>query len=133
MRKNCKKGDNTEMKQPTNKDKEEMILKGISLDELISMKIEEDYKKMLKDIKKPVRISKITDLKKLTPEAIFSKKSVFKTFNKTTRTESYINGLQAEGLLGLQKDTREALVSGKIKSFISGDTYVEFLWAEVSD
>ena len=120
------------MKQPTNKDKEEMLLKGLSLDELIAKKIEEDYKNLLKEVRKPVSISKITDLENLPPDVIFSKKSVFKTFNKTTRTESYINGLQAEGLLGLQKDTREALISGKTKSFISGDTYVEFLWAEIS-
>ena len=121
------------MKQPTNKDKEEMLLKGMSLDELIAKKIEEDYKNLLKEVKKPVRVSKITNLKEIKPEIIFSKKSVFKTFNRTTRTESYINGLQAEGMLGLQKDVREALVSGKTKSFISGDTYVEFLWAEISD
>ena len=121
------------MKQLTNKDKEEMLLKGMSLDELIARKIEEDYKNLLKEVKKPVRISKITDLTKLTPDVIFSKKSIFKTFNKITKTESYINGLQAEGMLGLQKDAREALILGKTKSFITGDTYVEFLWTEISD
>lgn len=121
------------MKQPNNKDKEEMLLTGKSLDELIAMKIQEDYKNLLKEVKKPVKVSKITDKTKLTPEIIFSKKAVFKTFNKTTRTESYITGLQAEGMLGLQNDVRQALCSGKTNSFIAGDTYVEFLWAEVAD
>ena len=121
------------MKQPTNKDKEEMLLKGMTLDELITKKIEEDYKNLLKEVKKTVRVTKITEPKEITPDLIFSKKSVFKTFNKTSKTESYINGLQAEGMLGLQKEARDALISGKAKSFISGDTYVEFLWTEISD
>lgn len=121
------------MKQPTNKDKEEMLLTGKTLDELIAIKLEEDYKNMLKEAKKPVKATKITDAAKLKPEIIFSKKSVFKTFNKTTKTESYITGLQAEGMLGLQNDARQAICSGKIKSFISGDTYVEFLWTEITD
>jgi len=121
------------MKQPSNKDKEEMLLTGKSLDELIAIKIEEDYKNMLKEAQKPLKATQITDVKKLKPEVIFSKKAVFKTFNKTTKTESFITGLQAEGMLGLQNDTRQALCSGKIKSFISGDTYVEFLWAEITD
>lgn len=121
------------MKQPSNKDKEEMLMTGKSLDELIAIKIEEDYKNMLKEAKKSVKVTKVTQAEKLKPEIIFSKKSVFKTFNKKTRTESYVTGLQAEGMLGLQNDARQALCSGKVKSFISGDTYVEFLWAEITD
>lgn len=120
------------MKNPTNKDKEEMLLKGMSLDELIAMKLEEDYKKMLAEVKKPLKASQIKDITKLTEDIIFSKKSVFRTFNKMTKTESFITGLQAEGMLGLQNDVRKSLCDGKIKSFISGDNYVEFMWAEIT-
>ena len=120
------------MKQPTNKDKEEMLLTGMSLDELISMKMEEDYKNLMRDIEKPPKIYQEKDITKLPQDVVFSKNSVFKTFNKITKTESFITGLQAEGMLGLQNDTRKALCDGKIKSFISGDNYVEFMWAEIT-
>ena len=121
------------MKNPTNKDKEEMLLKGISLDELISMKMQEDYKNLMKEVERPVKVVQVKDITKLAQDVIFSKKSVFRTFNKITKTESFITGLQAEGMLGLQNDLRKSFCEGKIKAFISGDNYVEFMWAEIAN
>ena len=117
------------MKELTNKDKEKMLLTGKSLEELIEMKIQEEYKSLMNAPE--ATIKRIDDLTKLDAKTLFSKKAIFKTFNKTTRTESFINGIQAEGLIGLQENVRKALLNGTIRAFISGDNYVEFLYAEV--
>lgn len=117
------------MKELSNKDKEKMLLTGKSLEELIEMKIQEEYKFAMNT---PLpEVKKVTDITKLKINDIFSKKSTFKVFNKTTRTESFINGIQAEGMIGLQPNVREAIVNGKIHAFISGDNYVEFLYTEI--
>ena len=118
------------MKEINNTDAEKMLLTGKSIDELIQIKIQEDFM-FIKEQKKP-KIEKITDLSKLKKDVIFSKNSVFKVFNKSSRVESYINGLQAEALLGLQNGVKESLIVGKIKAFVAEDAYVEFVYAKAS-
>lgn len=113
-----------------NNDKENMLLSGKSLDELIQLKIQEDYKKAHINALKMPEIKKITNIKTLPTEKIFSKNTFFKVFNKTSMTESIINGVQAEALLGMQESTRKSLLSGDITTFISGDAYAEFLYSE---
>ena len=117
------------MKELNNKDKEKMLLTGKSLEELIEMKIQEEYKSVMNT---PLpSIKKVTDCSQLKEKDIFSKNATFKVFNKTTRMESFINGVQAEGMIGLQPNVREALLAGKIRAFISGENYVEFLYSKV--
>lgn len=120
------------MKDINNSDMEKMLLTGKSIDELIQMKIQEDYKSIQEEAKKAPKIVKVEDISKLPQSLIFSKVSVYKVFNKNTRTESLINGIQAEAMLGLQETVREALLKGKIKAFVSGDVYVEFMYAKTT-
>lgn len=119
------------MKDIDNADVEKMLLTGKSIDELIQMKIQQDYKELQEKVKNTPKKVNQTDISKVPPEILFSKSSVFKVFNKTNQTENYINGIQAEALLGMQETVRKALVSGKISAFISGELYVEFLYATV--
>lgn len=86
------------MKDINNSDMEKMLISGKSIDELIQMKIQEDYKSLREEIKKTPKIEKITDISKVPMSLIFSKAAVYKVFNKTTRTESLINGIQAESM-----------------------------------
>lgn len=116
------------MKEINNSDMEKMLLTGKSIDELINMKIQEDYK-TIREMPQP-KVQKVEDITKLTPDVIFSKKAVFKVFNKITRTESLVNGIQAESMLGLQENVRTSLLSGQIRAFIAGDSYVEFMYAK---
>ncbi len=118
------------MKEINNSDAEAMLLSGKSIDELIQLKIQEDYK-AIRDFK-PLKPEKVEDISKLSKNVLFSKASVFKVFNKISRTESYVNGIQAEALLGLQNSVKEALLAGKIRAFIAGDLYVEFLYAKTN-
>lgn len=118
------------MKDINNSDMEKMLLTGKSIDELIQMKIQEDYKSIQEEAKRTPKIVKVEDITKIPQSLIFSKASIYKVFNKNTRVESLINGIQAEALLGLQESVRDALLNGRIKAFVAGDVYVEFMYAK---
>lgn len=120
------------MEKINNTDKEQMLLTGKSLDELINLKIQQEYEESRKKAQESKQIKKFTQINETPQNLIFSKNAVFKVFNKKTAAESLINGIQAEGLLGLQEQTKNALLQGKIKTFISGDLFVEFDYAQNS-
>lgn len=112
-----------------NDDIEEMLLSNSSLDDLIRMKIEAEFSEEMKrakelNAKKEKKVfTKISDVPK---EYIFSKKSVFKFYNRNTKLETYINGLQAEALLGLQTNIRNKILNGEMSTFSTDDAYVKF-------
>ena len=116
------------MRDINNSDAEKMLLTGKSIDELIQIKMEEDYKKM-RNMVKP-KIEKVEDINKLPKNIVFSKNAVFKVFNKNTGQESFINGIQAEAMLGMQETVRESLLNGKIRAFVTDGAYVEFVYAK---
>ena len=47
--------------------------------------------------------------------------------NKASKTKSYINGVQAEGYLGVQSVDRAKLINGETDSFVSGNNFVKFV------
>lgn len=107
-------------------DIEQMLLNNMSLDELIKMKIEKEFKSEIAKVKKvPVR-KVITDISKVPQNRIFSKDAVYRLFNRNTKTETFINGLQAESLLGIQNTVREKIYRGELGAFTTDDAYVKF-------
>lgn len=120
------------MKDINNTDAEQMLLTGKSIEELIQMKVQQDYKELLQKAKKPKEVKKFEKITEVPQELLFSQSSIFKVFNKVNQTENIINGIQAEALLGMQDSVRKALVSGKINAFVSGDLYVEFAYAKTN-
>lgn len=116
-------------KGQTMKDMENVLLNNASLDELIKMKIEEEFKSKSQKPKTSNKI--ISDLKDVPPEQIFTKNSVFKLFNRTSKTETYINGLQADALIGAQNGIREKFLDKTLTAFSTDDAYVQFIKAEV--
>lgn len=118
------------MKDINNSDVEKMLLTGKSIDELIQMKIQQDYKELQERAKNVPKIRKVTNLAEVPKNLIFSKSSVYKVFNKINQTESLINGIQAEAMLGMQETVKSAILAGKINAFIAGDSYVEFMYAK---
>ena len=110
---------------------EKMLLEGASLEDLIRMKIETEFQNEAEKLKhKPEKVT-YTDISKVPEKYIFSKNSVFKVFNKRTKNESYINGVQAEALLGIQYSVREQILKGVLSAFITEDAYVRFEKTEV--
>ena len=80
-----------------------------------------------KAVKKVIRE---TDISRVPKELIFSNKSVFRVYNKKSQTETCINGIQAEALIGLQNTVREKIAKGEMASFAAGDMFVKFEHAE---
>lgn len=109
-----------------NEEQEQRLLKSTSLDELIKRKMEEELKAEIEKAKIQPKKETITDISKAPQNLIFSKYSVYRLFNRKTKTETYINGLQAESLLGMQNSTREKIKSGQMDAFSTEDAYVKF-------
>lgn len=113
------------MKKQEN-DIEQRLLGNASLDELIKIKMEEELKEEFEKAKEKIEKQTVTDISKAPTELIFSKQAVYKVFNRITKSETYINGLQAEGLLGLQTTMREKIKSGQMDAFSTNNAYVKF-------
>ena len=115
-----------------NKDKEleQILLNNASLEDLIRKKIENEFISEAKKSKIKPKVKRISDISDAPKNLIFSQKSVFKVFNRKTKTESYINGLQAEALLGLQNSVREQMAIGATSAFATDEAYVKFEYVE---
>jgi len=115
----------------TNKNQniEELLLTETSLDDLIKMKIEAEFKNEILNSKK-LRTSdtKIiyTEIKDVPKELIFSKHAIYKVFNRSTKQETLINGIQADALIGLQNNIRTKLLCKEISAFSTDEIYVKF-------
>ncbi len=109
-----------------NKDKEEMLFSSASLEDLIKMKIENELNEELaKSNVKPSR-KVYTDIKDVPQYLIFSAKATYKLFNRRNKTETFINGLQAEALIGTEHAVREKVYAGKLSAFATDEAYVKF-------
>lgn len=111
-------------------DAEQMLLNNASLDDLIKMKIEKEFMADLQKAKEKPQKKVYTDIKDLPKEKIFSKQSVFKLFNRNNGCETYVNGVQAEALIGIQNNIREKMLKGELSAFTTDDAYVKFEKAE---
>lgn len=113
------------MKKETS-EQEQRLLSQTSLDDLIKMKMEEELKAEFEKSKEKPKKQIITDVSKVPSELIFSKQAVYKIFNRINKIETYINGLQAESMLGLQNATREKIRTGQMDAFSTENAYVKF-------
>lgn len=105
---------------------EQRLLSQASLDELIKIKMEEELKVELEKAKEKPRKKIVTDISKVPSELIFSKEAVYRLFNRNNKTETYINGIQAEAMLGHQNNVREKVKSGQMDAFSTDNAYVKF-------
>lgn len=118
------------MKKDMN-DYEQRLLSHASLDELIKMKMEQELQAELDKLSEAPKKQVIKDISKVPKELIFSKKAVFKIFNRINKTETYLNGLQAEAMLGVQNSIREKIRSGQLDVFSTDTAYVKFEEIEI--
>lgn len=110
---------------------EEQLLLGKSLDDLIKMKIEQEFMQDLRISKEKPKKKVVFELKDLPKEKIFSKDSVYRYFNRNTKCETFINGIQAEALIGTQNQIREKMSKGELSAFTTDDAYIKFEKAEL--
>lgn len=116
------------------KDMEQVLLSNASLDELIKMKIEQEFENNLKNSKnnEPKQVT-VTDLTKVPSDKIFSRDSVFRVYNRLNKTQSLINGVQADAMIGIQTGVREKFLAKTLTAFSTDDTYVKFEKAVITD
>ena len=109
---------------------EEILMKNKSLDELIKLKMQEELKNAFNTRVGNNSKTLITDIKDVPVDKIFTKRATFKVFNKETKVETLVNGLQAEALIGVQNHIRSKMLSGELNAFTTDDAYIKFERAE---
>lgn len=109
-----------------NNEAEERLLNNASIEDLIKMKIEREFMEDLKKSKQKVLPKTYTDIKDVPQDKIFSKSSVFRYFNRNTKCETFVNGIQADALIGIQNNVREKMLKGQLDAFTTESAYVKF-------
>ena len=117
---------------PKNQDIEQVLLSGSSIDELIKKKIDSQISEEMKAAKVKPDKTLITDFSSIDPKDVFSKETTYLVFNRNTKQESFINGIQAESLIGIQPLVREKLVKKQTDSFLTDNYYVKFRSSRVN-
>ncbi len=115
-----------------NEDIEQVLLSGSSIDELIKKKIDSQIADEMKLARNKPAASKTMDIKEVSPQDIFTKTTTFLVFNRQNKQESYINGIQAESLTGMQPQLREKLLKKESDSFLTENYYVKFHSAKLN-
>lgn len=110
----------------TDKETEKLLLNDAEYDKIVKMKIEREFNDELQSVNTQ-KEKVFTDIKEIPAERLFSKSAVFEVINKTSKTKSYINGVQAEGYLGADNVSRKKLLGGESSSFVSGSNYIKFV------
>ncbi len=113
-----------------NKNIEEMLLSDENYEKMVKERTEQEFKKVLQE-DDSVKGRYITDIKSVPPDKLFSKTATFEVINKSSKTRSCINGLQADGYLGANNSDRAKLLSGETNSFVSGDNFIKFVKVKV--
>lgn len=113
------------------KDLEQRLLNQTSLDELIKRKMEEEIQLEIKNSQKTLKKEIIKDITKVPTHLIFSKSAIYKMFNRLNKSETYLNGLQAEAMIGLQNIIREKIKSGEMDAFSTDGAYIKFEYVEI--
>ena len=106
-----------------------MLFSYASLDDLIRMILEAEFieEMILANELNSKKVKKTyTNIKDVPREYIFSKAAVYKYYNRHTKCETFINGIQADALLGLQSNIRQKIAAGELSTFSTDDAYVKF-------
>lgn len=113
-----------------NKEIEKLLLDDNAYNKLMKSKIEKEFTDEIKQAKSKSS-KEITNISKVPADKLFSKKSVFEVINKSSKTKSYITGVQAEGFLGTKYLDREKLLKGETDSFVNGNNYIKFVKVKI--
>jgi len=111
---------------PKNNDIEEILLSDLPLNELIKQKIAKEMDEEIKKSKEKSEKKLIESFSELPSDKTFAKSAVYTVFNRKTKQESFVNGLQVESILGTDFSTMNKLKSKEIECFLTDDYYVKF-------
>ena len=96
----------------TGNDNLEAVLLGENLAGIYEREIEDKIEKEIASARKEREIEAdrkkyeviITDIKQISPEKKFDKLSIYKVFNRKQKTETFVNGEQAENMIKYTDD-----------------------------
>jgi hypothetical protein len=112
---------------------EKMLLKDTSYDKLLNTFQEEEFNKTLESTKEAQNFKFITNIKEAPKDRLFTKYATYEVINKSSKTKTKINGIQAEGYLGSKNSIRTSLLSGEVDAFVSQNCYIKFLKVKVNN
>ncbi|MDD3150847.1 MAG: hypothetical protein PHV68_08430 [Candidatus Gastranaerophilales bacterium] len=101
------------------------------IDALIGQKISEKIAYEMAQANKKDVPKIIKDFYKVPSDLLFTKNTIFMLFNRKTGLKSFINGTQADSIIGIYNDIRQNLVNKVVSNFTAGEYYVEFASAKV--
>ena len=107
------------------KEIENILLNDEQYEKFVSDRNEKEFLQILKDAKTQKHIE-IFDIKKAPKDKLFSKDATYLVINKNSRTQTYINGVQADGYLADKNLQREKIIAGLADSFIRDNVYIKF-------
>ncbi|MBR1425244.1 hypothetical protein IJ579_06755 [bacterium] len=107
------------------KEIEKILLNDKAYEKFLNTKIEKEFSDITDKVSQ-VSQKTITDIKDVPVEMLFCKNTTYLVMNKESKTKSYINGIQAEGLLGTDNTQRKKLCSKEVDYFVSDNIYVKF-------
>lgn len=114
-----------------NKEIEKILLNDSDFENMVKSKVENDFKQELANAKVLKSLEYITKIKDVPKSRLFTKYATFEVMNKASKTKSYINGIQAEGFLGLNVADRNKLLNGESDSFVCGNSFIKFIKVKI--
>lgn len=102
------------------------FLKDADIEKLIERKIENEIKSEIDEANKNREVILVKELNQVPKGKTFSLNSTYKVFNRKTKKESFINGAQADSLLGLNQSVRDDIESGYVDNFTVNEYYIRF-------
>lgn len=116
-----------------NNEIEDLLIGEKSIDELIKNKMEQEIKIEQEQKNKKNKEKIVSDIKDVPRSLIFSKDAIYLVFNRKNKTQSFINGIQAESLIGMQKSIYEKIKNAEIDAFSTDNEYVKFEKIKIID
>ncbi len=104
---------------------EKILLNDEAYEKFINSKIEKEFKDITSENSKN-KDKIIEEFKDVPSDKLFSKNATYLVMNKQSKTQSYINGVQAEGFLGSENTLRNKLLNKECDYFVCGNSYIKF-------
>ncbi len=107
------------------KEIEKILLNDKNYEKFLNSKIEKEFTQLTEENSRQDN-KFYTDIKDVPKEKLFDKNATYLVMNKTSKTKSFINGIQAEGFLGSDIHQRNKLLSKEVDYFVCSNNYIKF-------
>ena len=107
------------------KEIEKILLDDKNYEKFLNSKIEKEFLQITdENIKPENKIYK--DIKDVPADKLFDRNATYLVMNKSSKTKSFVNGIQAEGFLGSDMLQRNKFLTKQVDYFVCGNNYIKF-------